>query len=207
MEDPDGFPMVRQRITSCSWSRASDSDSDSGGKSVGDLTILSDKISNLTFPTRGTLPHASGEVHNAAIYATRPCTTGRCGCVDGNKWSDICGERIDDGKGDWRRDGRRGWRVRRAKDLLLVRALLNWMSPRSRTIWVSKCAGRLTLSELQRSLVIWLVVLVLIFLWLPRRKCRRKRHTWSLDPEASFDVTKGPLTGLRSRWPIRISAC
>ena len=41
-----------------------------------DLIIRSERISSLTFPTRGTRPHAIGEVQRAAEYAD---TAGDCG--------------------------------------------------------------------------------------------------------------------------------
>jgi hypothetical protein len=109
---PFVFPIVRHRTSNCS-----------GRVQVGgrgecelelDLIIRSERISNLTFPTRGIRPHAIGEVHSAAEYATRPETVGRWGCVEGKRWRVICGERISCGRGDCSKVGMRSWRMRRA---------------------------------------------------------------------------------------------
>ena len=63
------------------------------------LIIRSERIVNFTLPTTGTLPQATGAVHNAATYAIRPDTFGRCGCVEGNRCNEIWGESISCGRG------------------------------------------------------------------------------------------------------------
>lgn len=45
------------------------------------------------------------------MYATRPRTVGRLGCVDGKSTRAIEGERISEGSGDWRSVGMRDWRI------------------------------------------------------------------------------------------------
>lgn len=75
------------------------------------LTIRSDRILSFTLPTTGTRPHATGAVHSAAVYASFPLTVGRWGCVEGNRWRLMCGERMSDGSGELRRFGRRSWRI------------------------------------------------------------------------------------------------
>jgi hypothetical protein len=77
-------------------------------------TIFSDSIFNFTFPTMGTQPHATGAVHNAALYGTFPLTAGRCGWVDGNRCSETEGERISCGMGVVRMFGSKGESVRNA---------------------------------------------------------------------------------------------
>lgn len=67
-----------------------------------------------TLPTMGTHPHATGAVHNAARYAIRPLTAGKCGCVDGNKCSEMEGDRIFCGSGVFRIFGSSGDSVRSA---------------------------------------------------------------------------------------------
>lgn len=62
----------------------------------------------------GTRFHAIGDVHRAAMYATRPDTVGRYGCVEGKRWREMLGDRISCGKGDCRRVGRRSCKTRRA---------------------------------------------------------------------------------------------
>lgn len=79
------------------------------------LTIRSERMISFTFPRTGTRPHATGEVHSAAVYAILPVTVGRCGCVEGNNCSVMCGERISCGRGFVRSEGRRSWRMRIAK--------------------------------------------------------------------------------------------
>lgn len=98
--------VVRQRTISCS--------SPEPALFPWPFTMRSDKISNLTSPMIGRRFHARGDVHRAAMYATRPDTVGRCGCVEGNRWSEMLGARISWGKGDWSNVGRRSWRMRRA---------------------------------------------------------------------------------------------
>ena len=56
--------------------------------------MRSDIISSFTLPTIGMRFHAMGDVHSAAVYATRPETVGRCGCVVGKRWRDMFEARI-----------------------------------------------------------------------------------------------------------------
>lgn len=65
-------------------------------------------------PTSGTRFQAMGDDHSAAVYATRPETVGRCGCVEGKRCRVMEGERIFCGGGDCRSVGRCAWRMRRA---------------------------------------------------------------------------------------------
>ena len=76
--------------------------------------MRSDNILSFTLPTTGTLPHATGAVHNAAVYAILPLTVGRCGCVEGNRWRLIWGERMSCGSGDTNSVGRRSCKIRMA---------------------------------------------------------------------------------------------
>lgn len=84
------------------------------------LIIRSDNILSFTLPTTGTRPHATGAVHNAAVYAILPLTVGRCGCVEGKRWRLMCGERISCGSGDIRSVGRLSWRIRIASNNVLA---------------------------------------------------------------------------------------
>lgn len=88
-------------------------------------TIRSLMICSLTFPTRGTLLQATGTVHKAARYSTRPLAVGRCGCVDGKRCRVTFGETISCGKGLMRIVGRSGESVRRAVELATVRSASN----------------------------------------------------------------------------------
>jgi hypothetical protein len=76
------------------------------------LTIRSESILSFTLPTTGTRPHATGAVHRAAVYAIFPRTVGRCGCVEGNKWRLMCGERMSCGRGDTSNVGKLSCRIR-----------------------------------------------------------------------------------------------
>jgi hypothetical protein len=67
---------------------------------------------SFTLPKNGSRPHATGDVQSAAVYAIRPVTDGRCGCVEGKRRRVICGERISWGRGVARRVGSRSWRTR-----------------------------------------------------------------------------------------------
>jgi hypothetical protein len=89
-------------------------------------TIFSDRIFNFTFPTRGTQPHATGAVHNAALYGTFPLTAGRCGWVDGNRCSETEGERISCGMGVVRMFGSKGESVRNAVVWVSVQREPEW---------------------------------------------------------------------------------
>ena len=83
------------------------------------LTMRSDRILSFTFPMTGTLPHATGAVHSAAVYAILPPTVGRWGCVDGERWRLMCGERMSCGSGDTKRVGSRSWRTLMAAKVLV----------------------------------------------------------------------------------------
>jgi hypothetical protein len=67
-----------------------------------------------TLPMMGTRFQAMGDVQRAALYATRPETVGRCGCVEGNRWRQMLGARRSWGRGWRRRVGSRSWRTLRA---------------------------------------------------------------------------------------------
>jgi hypothetical protein len=73
-------------------------------------------------PTSGTEPQATGAVKRAARYATRPRTTGRCGCVEGKRCRVTLGERRVCGSGWDRMFGRRGERIRRVLPRASVRS-------------------------------------------------------------------------------------
>jgi hypothetical protein len=73
--------------------------------------MRSDIMVNLTLPTSGILPQATGAVHSAAIYAILPDTEGKCGCVEGNKTRLMRGERTSEGRGVCNSVGRCSWRV------------------------------------------------------------------------------------------------
>lgn len=86
----------------------------SGSRIVPARTMRSLRICSFTFPTSGTLLHATGTVHSAARYRVRPLTVGRCGCVEGKRWRLTVGARISGGSVLYSMVGRRGESVRKA---------------------------------------------------------------------------------------------
>lgn len=49
--------------------------------------------------------------------------------MEGKRWREICGERMEVGRGDWRRVGRWDWRIRRVLPSLTLRSSGGLFSP------------------------------------------------------------------------------
>ena len=114
----DLLAAVRHLTTSCS----PHAPARLGEEWSGWLTMRSERISSFTLPMMGTRFQAMGEVHSAAMYATLPETTGRYGCVEGNRWSEMFGDRISCGRGDCRRVGSRSCSMRKVLPSFTLRS-------------------------------------------------------------------------------------